>query len=190
MLFIYVAIIIVVSWTIATYYVEQQGPIVFKKHIAKSNKRSAIVVFDPDPISSNDYDVSEILMQALNAAHWNTTLASVQKAEEMDLVAFDLFVFCPNVYTFGADRAIKNFVKDAPFLQDKYAAVVAIGSLGVEKARIEVETLIEEAGGKTLNTEALQTLFVLNLNNTSSEESGLHVASEWARSLNHIFLKK
>lgn len=188
MIFIYIVLITVVTWTIVTYYVEQQGPVVYESNPNSSREHSAIVVFDPDPINSEDYRISEMFFQALTKAGWSTVLASVLKTHELDLSKFNLYVICPNVYTFGADRAVKNFVSGGDFLKDKHVAVLAVGSSGIDRARKEVEDLVANKGGHILETEDLQSLMNEYQRGEGGKTKSIDSVTAWIRKLDRLFL--
>jgi hypothetical protein len=189
MIFVYIAIIIVVTWTIATYYVEQEGPIVFDDNSMSNEGRQALIVYDPDPVVHQDAEICQLISKGLLEANWNTTLASVQGIEDVGLDRYDLFVICANAYNFGPDRIVKNFISGGSFLKNKHVAVLAVGKLGHTKAQKELEKLVLSEGGILLDSQALESILTSKQESNKIGQKATTIVRNWALRQNEFFYK-
>jgi hypothetical protein len=84
--------IILVAWTMLTLYVERNGP-ANRWQVSKSDGKTALVVFDPDPFYNLDERVCLSFSKALAEKNFSVTVMTVSAAEETEQRKFDLFVF-------------------------------------------------------------------------------------------------
>lgn len=147
--------LIIITWTISTYYVENMGSdLDLKFEVANSEKGSAIIMLDPDPIYDFDKKICIAIAEGFNALDMSANVVSASKIKNQDLTSFDYIVICANTYNFAPDRIIKNLVKTRKDLSGKNVVAVTLGAGSTQRSQELLEGLIKKAGAQLLVSEA------------------------------------
>lgn len=183
MIFIYIGIIILVTWTIGTYYVEQKGPLVLEDPIKSFNKKSAIIIFDPDPLSSTDLEICHLVKDVLEENGWKATLASVEGVEHVTLKNYGLFVFCVNEYNLGPDRITKRFISQCRDLNSKPVGAIILGNYLRENVLDQVKNLVIKSGGLMLDSSQLLSVYQLFNTDRRGKNEARELLQKWANDI-------
>lgn len=174
---LYFIAIIVITWTIATYYVEQEGPALKIEYGNSFHQKKAILIFDPDPIYNLDEQVCKSIAKALEEEMWKATVVSVAALSNVVLVDYDLFIFCANTYNWSPDRAIKNLVDKEDFFLGKKVAALTVGSGSTKRAHRVFESLINTKDCDLIDSKEL---WLMRPNDDNSTEKNVKIANEKA----------
>ena len=187
--------VIIIGWTIATYFVEQTGP--EKKWSYGENRfdKTALIVFDPDPIYNLDEQVAKSFAKGLIEDKWQVTVTTIAGIENSEIQDFDLYVFCANTYNFKPDKAVTSHILNHETLKGKKAVAITLGSGATKRSqRIHEQNIIskdaELLGSKAFwlirpNDENQRTTSNIIVANEIAKEYAITIAKKFEMIMQH-----
>lgn len=145
-----VAAVIAVIWVGLTLWVEMDGPAKSWQVGEEQWTRSALLVYDPDPIYDLDRQVCQAFAEGLAEQGIRSTVATVAAAEDIELARPDLFVLCANTYNWRPDRSIVHYVERTASLKGASVVALTLGSGSTEAAQRAFEERIRAVGARII----------------------------------------
>ncbi len=145
-----VAAVIAVIWVGLTLWVEMDGPAKSWQVGEEQWTRSALLVYDPDPIYDLDRQVCQAFAEGLAEQGIRSTVATVAAAEEMELAPPDMFVLCANTYNWRPDRSIVHYVERTASLKGASVVAMTLGSGSTEASQRAFEERIRAVGARII----------------------------------------
>ena len=145
-----VAAVIAVIWVGLTLWVEMDGPAKSWQVGEEQWTRSALLVYDPDPIYDLDRQVCQAFAEGLAEQGIRSTVATVAAAEEMELAPPDMFVLCANTYNWRPDRSIAHYVQRTASLKGASVVAMTLGSGSTEASQRAFEERIRAVGARII----------------------------------------
>lgn len=145
--------IIAVAWAALTLYVEGKGPSKVWDIGSKADAK-ALIIFDPDPFYNLDEQVCLSLANGLNEFGISSTVATVTRAEKIELNNYSVIVYCANTYNWRPDWAIVDFIENEKS-KPEHIAVVTLGAGSTEASQHHLEKIIINSGGDLIGSYSL-----------------------------------
>lgn len=132
---------VILFWAIATVWANYSGKQKVKFIKSEVLEKTALLVYNPDPIYNLDEQVCESFANGLMKEGFSSKIATIDYAEK-DSAEYDLYVFCANTYNWAPDWSIMNFIKTHKNLEGKNVVGIMLGSGSTQRAeRILKETI-------------------------------------------------
>ena len=174
-----VAAVIALLWLGLTLWVDMDGPARTWEVGEGGWTRSALIVYDPDPIYDLDRQLCQAFAEGLAQQGIRSTVATVAAAEEKELAPPDLFVLCANTYNWRPDRSIVHYVESAASLKGASVVALTLGSGSTEAAQRVFEEHIRAVGARII---ASRTSWLMRPNDEARlEEDNVAVAIDMTR---------
>ena len=174
-----VAAVIAVIWVGLTLWVEMDGPAKSWQVGEEQWTRSALLVYDPDPIYDLDRQVCQAFAEGLAEQGIRSTVATVAAAEDIELARPDLFVLCANTYNWRPDRSIVHYVERTASLKGASVVALTLGSGSTEAAQRAFEERIRAVGARII---ASRSSWLMRPNDEARmEEDNVAVAIDMTR---------
>lgn len=149
-----VAAVIAVIWVGLTLWVEMDGPAKSWQVGEEQWTRSALLVYDPDPIYDLDRQLCQAFAEGLAEQGIRSTVATVAAAEDIELALPDLFVLCANTYNWRPDRSIVHYVERTASLKGASVVAITLGSGSTEAAQRAFEERIRAVGARIIDSRS------------------------------------
>lgn len=180
-----VAAVIAVIWVGLTLWVEMDGPAKSWQVGEEQWTRSALLVYDPDPIYDLDRQVCQAFAEGLAEQGIRSTVATVAAAEDIELARPDLFVLCANTYNWRPDRSIVHYVERTASLKGASVVALTLGSGSTEAAQRAFEERIRAVGARII---ASRSSWLMRPNDEARMEEGnvavaIDMTRRWAAEL-------
>lgn len=180
-----VAAVIAVIWVGLTLWVEMDGPAKSWQVGEEQWTRSALLVYDPDPIYDLDRQVCQAFAEGLAEQGIRSTVATVAAAEDIELARPDLFVLCANTYNWRPDRSIVHYVERTASLKGASVVALTLGSGSTEAAQRAFEERIRAVGARII---ASRSSWLMRPNDEARLEEGnvavaIDMTRRWAAEL-------
>lgn len=133
--------VILIFWTALTIWAQYFGEQYSSEYGVKGHK-SALIVYNPDPIYDLDKQVCNSFAKGLAETGYHCKVASIRFAEQ-DTDTHDLYVFCANTYNWSPDWLICKFVKSRQDLENQKAVAITLGSGSTGRAKRRFEEKIK-----------------------------------------------
>ena len=170
--------VIAVIWIALTVWVEMEGPALKWQVGNEGSTRSALIVYDPDPIYDLDRQVCQAFAEGLATQGIRSTIATVAAARDLQEKP-DLFVLCANTYNWRPDRALVGYIADPPGLKGAHVVAITLGSGSTEASQRAFEKRLRDAGAMVI---ASRSFWLMRPNDEArTQESNEDVAVELAR---------
>lgn len=176
--------IIAVVWGLLTLWVEKQGP-ARTWDFGRSGERTALLVYDPDPIYNLDEQVCKAFAQSLSEKGWYAGVKTVSAAAGVSTANYDLVVFCANTYNWAPDWAITRFIRRNDGLQGRNVVAITLGSGSTHQSKRKMEALLRAQHARLVDS---RTFWLMRPNDESrSGEKNVAVAlsmvHQWAEGI-------
>lgn len=149
-------ILVVVGWTALTIYVETTGPSKQWAFESGNAKKTALVIFDPDPFYNLDEQVCKSFGKALAESEINAQVATVAAAEQFKSKEFDVIIYCANTYNWRPDWAVISYIEDhGVSFQNSSIVGITLGAGSTEASKEHLEKIIINSGGKLVGSYSL-----------------------------------
>lgn len=180
-----VAAVIAVIWVVLTLWVEMDGPAKSWQVGEEQWARSALLVYDPDPIYDLDRQLCQAFAEGLAEQGIRSTVATVAAAEEMELAPPDLFVLCANTYNWRPDRSIVHYVERTASLKGASVVALTLGSGSTEASQRAFEERLQAVGARII---ASKSSWLMRPNDEARLEEGnvavaIDMTRRWAAEL-------
>jgi hypothetical protein len=119
--------IILLLWTILTFWVEAKGKSTIKYYGNKKALYHIMIVYDPDPIYNLDQQICEQYAETFTRKGCFTVVASVSEAYNLNPGEYELIVLCANTYNWAPDWVITGFIKKLN-IENKRIAAITLGA--------------------------------------------------------------
>lgn len=176
---------IALIWLGLTLWVEMDGPARAWEVGEGGWTKSALIVFDPDPIYDLDRQLCQAFAEGLAEQGIQSTIATVAAAEEMEQAPPDLFVLCANTYNWRPDRSIVHYVESTTSLKGASVVAITLGSGSTEASQHAFEECIRAEGAVII---ASRSSWLMRPNDDSRMAEGnvtvaVDMARRWAAEL-------
>lgn len=174
---IYFTVGIAVFWTLLTFWAQYRGT---KKATFLANEnaqKSALIIYNPDPIYNLDEQICQSFAQELNNNDFEV-LISATDLTPAD-IDFDLYVICTNTYNWAPDWKVTQWIKHHPEIKGKKVVAITLGSGSTTEAKLKLEQTLHNAGADLIVSK---TYWLMRPNDESRlDESNVEVAKDMAR---------
>ena len=173
----YLLIAILILWTIATFWVQYTGK--EESHLlGESNAlKSALIVYNPDPLYDLDRQVSHRFAEGLIQKGYKVKILTTGLAK-LDSGDYDLFVLCANTYNWAPDWKIMRYIKNHSILEGRNVVAITLGAGSTASAKRKLDKAIMDQGAQLLRSESL---WLMRPNDESRiEENNVSVATDMA----------
>lgn len=151
---LYTVIIILIIWTLLTFWAEAKG----KSHKWKignpASLRKALIIYDPDPFYNLDEQVCRSFGAGLSENDIYVTIATVAAMNGSRDAAYDLYVFCANTYNWRPDWAVTGFIKQEVGLKDKPVVAITLGAGSTGASQKALERIIQKKEARLLDSRS------------------------------------
>lgn len=175
---LYATITISALWIVLTLWV-QLGGVQKSSYVGDPYaKRTALVVYNPDPIYNLDEQVCASFAEGLANKGYKSKVMTVKLAKE-DKGNYDLYVFCANTYNWAPDWLIKRYIKKHKNLKNKNVVAITLGSGSTKRSRRKIEDVINMKKARLIDSKSL---WLMRPNDeTRMEDKNTLIAIEQAR---------
>ncbi|MBK8228429.1 MAG: hypothetical protein IPK70_14805 [Flavobacteriales bacterium] len=122
-------------WGLLTWWAERPGRPFSEYMLAdEADARTALIVFDPDPIYDLDAQVAAAMAKRLHSMGWN---ARVQDAASMDTESpldAELRIVIANTYNWAPDGGVLDYVQREPGMAKAPVIAITLGSGSTARA--------------------------------------------------------
>jgi hypothetical protein len=146
--------LILVAWTVLTFWVESKGPARSVELGGSQNGQRALIVYDPDPFYNLDQQVCEAFGQSLANNGWKVMVATVTAVNKKQTDHFDLYVFCANTYNWSPDWSVRDFIIDNQSLDKKNIVAITLGAGTTGRSKRILESLIKDKHANLIDSRA------------------------------------
>ena len=176
--------VLMLFWCALTLWVESEGESRLRQF--GTGTRSALLVYDADPIYNLDEQVCEAFGQALVEKGWRVTIATVPAAKILDDSVFQLYLLVANTYNWAPDRAMARFTESRNWKNEDVVALT-IGAGSTSRSKRVFDELLKAQSIRLIDSK---TLWLLRPNDeTRMDERNIDVARglarDWALHLSH-----
>lgn len=140
----YILLSILAVWAVLTFWAQAKGK---AKLVMLGNTTAAkhiLIVYDPDPFYNLDEQVCNSFAKGLLTDSTCITIATTAAAEKLTGTAYSLYVFCANTYNWQPDRAVSNFIKMHPHLNNRPVIAVTLGAGSTAASKKTLEKIIHK----------------------------------------------
>ena len=124
---LWIIAIIILMWTILTFWVEANGKSTIKYYGNKKASNHIMIVYDPDPIYNLDQQICEQYAETFTRKGCFAVVASVSEAVTLNPGNYELIVLCANTYNWAPDWAITGFIKKLN-IENKKTVAITLGA--------------------------------------------------------------
>lgn len=171
---------ILILWTGLTIWAQYWGPQKIQYINGPDANKTALLVYNPDPIYNLDEQVCLSFAEGLKESGYNSIVATTTMvpAEPKD---YDLYVFCANTYNWAPDWEITNFIEGYSSLASKNVIAITLGSGSTIRAKRLFEKTIRS---QNANLIASKTLWLMRPNDEDRmDEQNVVVATDMVKEM-------
>ncbi len=180
-LFVHGIASIAIIWVGLTFWAELAGKQQIQHFPADNATRSALLLYNPDPIYNLDEQIGLALADELKNHGISSTLATNRKVNKLENQAFDVYIFCANTYNFAPDQGIKNAIRRLNLQPKDPVVAITLGSGSTHRSQKRFERFLRGLGLEVVQS---QTFWLLRPNDERRmDESNLQVAVDLAKEL-------
>jgi hypothetical protein len=148
--------LVIIGWTALTIYVQITGPSKQWTFESPGAKKTALIIFDPDPFYNLDEQVCISLAKALAENKINAHVATVAAAEQLRSKHFDVVIYCANTYNWRPDWAVATFIESSNNnFQNTSAVGITLGAGSTEASQKHLEKIISKGAAKLIASYSL-----------------------------------
>ncbi len=147
--FLYTFLFVFVAWLATTVYTQFSG----KGNLIELEPFTEIVgeaavIYNPDPFSDFDEQVSIQIAKGLQSAGYKVVVVPTNE-DVPDLALYDLTVLCANTYNFAPDWNVATLIKNRDW-QNHRVAAVTLGAGETNLAAKQLKGMLKNAGAEII----------------------------------------
>lgn len=120
-------------WTVLTGWVQRERSGNSIEIGNSSSERSALLVYNPDPLYNLDEQLCKSFARALAEEEWHVRITTVSEAKKLKSDN-DLYVFCANTYNWAPDVPLREYIEKHAALKGAAVVAITVGSGSTERA--------------------------------------------------------
>ena len=176
---------ILLVWLALTLWVQQSRTAVSSRTELKTERGSALILFNPDPIYNLDAQLARGFSKGLEKAGWASEVSTYETLPDSEPPPHDLYVIIANTYNWAPDWPTRHFIERSSWLEGEAVVALTLGSGATTRSQRLLEELLQE---RRVDLIASRTYWLIRPNDDSRpQEPNVKVARdfvlEWATML-------
>ena len=176
---------ILLVWLGLTLWVQQSRTAASWRTGLETEKGSALILYNPDPIYNLDAQLARAFSEGLEKSGWASEVSTYESLQDSAPPHHNLWVIIANTYNWAPDWPTRHFIDRSPWLEGEAVVALTLGSGATTRSQRLLEEVLHE---QRVDLIASRTYWLLRPNDDSRPQEpnvkvALDLVREWATKL-------